>query len=438
MYAQLRQSFPIVAAPDRVNLRQRLLGEGVDRNVVHLGLTSLFTDISSEMISTILPLYLMFYLRLSPLQYGAVDGLYQGASALVRVFGGVVADRWQRYKEVAGLGYALSAVSKLAMLAVGPAWGALAAIVLIDRTGKGIRTAPRDALISLSSSPGSLGVAFGVHRALDTTGAMLGPLIAFAILSALPNAFDVVFVASFCAAVLGLGVLGLFVQNRSPRPMTVPRKTAVSWSEAFKILRQPGIRRLTIVGTLLALATVSDGFVYLVLQRRLTFTASYIPLLYVVTSLFYLLLAVPAGRLADRVGRKYVYLGGYVLLLLVYMAMLLPNIGTTELIFSLLLFGCYYAATDGVLMALASEVLAPDVRTSGMALLTTATGLASLLASLAFGGLWTMWGAEIAAYVFLAGLVCAMLAAIVLMMRHRGSGEILGMHAEATAGTPQP
>jgi MFS family permease len=433
VYAQLRQSFAGVETPERTSLRQRLLGEGVDKNVVHLGLTSLFTDISSEMISTILPLYLMFYLRISPLQYGVVDGLYQGASAIVRVFGGFAADRWGRYKEVAGLGYALSAVSKLAMLAVGPAWGAVAAIVLVDRTGKGIRTAPRDALISLSSTSRSLGVAFGVHRALDTAGAMLGPLIAFAILSALPNAFDLVFVASFCAAVVGLGVLALLVENRSPRFASRAAKAPLTWTKAVHLLSQPGMRNLTIAGSLLALATISDAFVYLVLQRRLAFTASYIPLLYVVTSLFYFLLAIPVGRLADRVGRKYVYVSGYGLLLLVYVALLLPSIGPGELLLALLLFGAYYAATDGVLMALASEVLAPEVRTSGMALLTTATGLASLAASVAFGGLWTVWGAETAAYVFLAGLVIALVAAAVIMMRHRAPRDILPGHAEATA-----
>jgi MFS family permease len=406
-----------------------VIGEGVNRNVVHLGLTSLFTDISSEMISTILPLYLMFYLRLSPLEYGFVDGLYQGASAIVRVFGGFAADRWQRYKEVAGLGYALSAVSKLGMLAVGPAWTALAAIVLVDRTGKGIRTAPRDALISLSSSAQSLGVAFGVHRALDTAGAMIGPLVAFAILSALPNSFDLIFIASFFAAIVGLGVLGLFVENRAPTTAaTASRKPRVTWTDAFKLLKQPGVRRLTIAATVLALATMSDGFIYLVLQRRLTFTANYIPLLYVVTSAFYLVFAVPAGRLADRIGRGKVFFAGYVLLLLVYLSLLLPAVGPVELMGCLLLFGAYYAATDGVLMALASEVLTPEVRTSGMAVLTTATGLASLLASLGFGTLWTVWGAELASGVFLAGLVIALVIAGVTLAR---TGRILTPHGEA-------
>jgi MFS family permease len=431
VYAQLRESLSGVPTAERRGLWRRVLGEGVGRNVINLGLTSLFTDISSEMVSTILPLYLMFYLRLSPLEYGFVDGLYQGASAIVRVFGGYAADRWQRYKEVAGIGYALSAVCKLGMLAVGPAWTALAAIVLVDRTGKGIRTAPRDALISLSTDARYLGVAFGVHRALDTCGAMLGPLIAFAVLSVLPNAFDLIFIASFCAAVVGVGVLGLFVENRAPRP-SPSRARPIAWREAFALLRRPGFRGLVVAGSLLAVATMSDGFVYLVLQRRLTFTASFIPLLYVITALFYLLLAVPAGRLADRLGRARVFIGGYVLLLLVYVGLLLPTVGPLELLLALLLFGAYYAATDGVLMALASEVLTGELRTSGMALLTTATGLARLLASLAFGAIWTWWGAEAAATTFLIVLIAALLGASVTLARR---GRILAEHGEAiTAG----
>jgi MFS family permease len=433
MYAQLRQGLPRLAvAADGRSISGRLLGEGVSRTVVSLGVTSLLTDISSEMISTILPLYLMFYLRLSPLQYGFVDGLYQGASALVRVFGGFAADRWQRYKEVAGLGYALSAMCKLAMLAVGPAWTALAAIVLVDRTGKGIRTAPRDALISLSSASRSLGLAFGVHRALDTCGAMLGPLIAFGILSVLANAFDLIFVTSFCAAIMGLGVLGLFVENCSP-PEARARQQPLRWGDAFRLLRQPGIRNLTLAGAALALATMSDGFIYLLLQHRLSFNASYIPLLYVATSLCYLLLAVPAGRLADRVGRGRVFVGGYVLLLVVNVGLLSPATGAVALVVSLVLFGAYYAATDGVLMALASEVLAPEIRTSGMALLTTATGLASLAASLAFGALWTVWGAEVATTVFCLGLVTALAVAGLLILRLERPEWILEDRAQPVA-----
>ena len=414
MYAQLRESLAPSSGAAGATLRRG--NWRVSRNVVNLGLTSLFTDISSEMISAILPLYLVFFLRLTPLEYGFVDGLYQGASALVRVVFGYAADRWQRYKEVAAIGYALSALCKPAMLVVGGSWTALAVIVLVDRTGKGMRTAPRDALISLSSPHAELGLAFGVHRALDTLGAMVGPLVAFGVLAALPNAFDVVFVASFCAALLGLCVLGLLVENRAPTH-GLAQPPRVSWRAAAGLLREGHLRALTIAGVALGLATVSDGFVYLVLQRQVAFPAGFIPLLPVTTSLAYLVLAVPAGRLADRVGRARVFLAGYGLLLVVYASLLLPTAGLAELLAVLFVFGAYYAATDGVLMALASAHLAGELRTSGLAVLTTGTGLARLAGSMLFGALWTVWGVEVAAGLFLLGLLGAVAMASLALAR---------------------
>src|SRR5262249_45713637 len=154
---------------------------------------------------TVLPLYVLFFLKFTPLQFGLLDGLYQGSAALIRVVGGVAADRSQRYKEVAGLGYGLSAAARLGLLFSASAGaGLLAATLFVDRTGKGIRTAPRDALISLSSKNASLGTSFAVHRALDTCGAMLGPLLGFAVLALLPDGFDVIFVASLFIALVGL------------------------------------------------------------------------------------------------------------------------------------------------------------------------------------------------------------------------------------------
>lgn len=189
-------------------------------NVLALGSVSLITDISSEMITAVLPMYVIFTLGLSPLQFGALNGMYFGVTALVRLAGGHAADRWQRRKLVAGSGYALSALCKLGLFAAGSSVPVLGAVIAADRTGKGLRTGPRDALISLSSTPETLGRSFGIHRALDTTGAFLGPLVAFGLLLANPDRYDTVFVASFCIAAFAVVILALTVRDRRPSPWT--------------------------------------------------------------------------------------------------------------------------------------------------------------------------------------------------------------------------
>src|SRR3954454_20090936 len=209
----------------------------VPRNVVMLGLVSLLTDVSSEMVATVLPLYLVFSLGASPLVFGAIDGTYGGAAALVQVASGFASDRFRRPKEVAGLGYGISAVGKVALVAAGNTIGGIGAIVTFDRVGKGIRAAPRDALISLSSSKAGLATAFGVHRAMDSAGAMLGPLVAFGILLAAPARFDAVFVVSTLFAVLGLAVLVLTVQGK---PKRAPRENVPpAFRSALRLLVEP-------------------------------------------------------------------------------------------------------------------------------------------------------------------------------------------------------
>jgi hypothetical protein len=396
--------------------RRRLSWPRVSRNVLLLGLTSLFTDISSEMVATILPLYLVYSLGLSPIQFGVVDGLQNGASALVRLLGGVVGDRTRRHKEVAAAGYGLSAFCKLGFLAAGSAWSALTAIVFLDRTGKGIRTAPRDALISLSVDRCDLGAAFGVHRALDTAGAMIGPLLAFGLLALAPNSFDSIFVVSFCFALVGLSILVLFVQNRGGAPREDDGERFSLRGVAGLLAVRP-FQLLVAVAGALALVTMSDGFLYLGLQRRLDFDARLLPLLYVGTALVYMLLAVPMGRLADRLGRGRVFLGGYALLLTAYGLLLLPSLGVAGMGLFLVVFGAYYAATEGVLMALGSAVLPPALRGSGLALIVTATSLARLVASILFGAVWTLIGMQAAVAVFAVALVVALPVAAAALVR---------------------
>lgn len=417
--------------------RSRPVGAGrrgarVSRNVVVLGAVSMLTDVSSEMVAAILPIYLVLELGASPLQVGVVDGIYQGATALVRLAGGFVADRWRRYKEVATLGYGLSAVCKGALVAIGGTVSAVTAIVLVDRAGKGIRTAPRDALIALSSTPAVLATAFGVHRAMDTAGALLGPLAAFGLLLLAPARFDAVFVVSTCFAVLGVAVLVLLAdgrpRNRSdsvgadapepparpeppPSDFTAPEATTriqPTLREAIALLREPRFRTLVGAAALLAVVTISDGLLYLGLQRQLDFSVTAFPLLFVGSALVFMALAIPAGRLADRIGRRRVFLGGHLLLLPAYAVLLAPSGGVALLAVALFGLGAYYAATDGVLQAIASALLPDRLRASGLALLVTATSLAKLASSVAFGLAWTLGGLELAATGFAVALALAL------------------------------
>jgi MFS family permease len=405
-----------LVAGHRALLRPRAAGLRVPRTVVLLGLTSLLTDISSEAVAAVLPLYLVYAAGFSPLALGVIDGLYRGAAAITALASGFWADRRKRHKEVATLGYGLSAVTKLGLVAAGGAVAPIAVFVMLDRIGKGIRTAPRDALISLSASPKTLGTAFGVHRAMDTTGAMIGPLMAFGILALAPLAFTSVFLVSFCVAIAGLGVIALLVPSRVERTESKP---PLSLRQLSPLLLERRFRALVLVASLLGLATISDAFLYLALQRKLDLAPAVFPLLFVGVSLAFMLLAVPAGKLADRVGRGRVFVGGYVLLLPVYALLLAPQLGYLGLGLVLAFVGASYAATDGVLAALASGTLDEEARGSGLSVLTTATNLSRFVASVGFGALWTWAGLNTAVLVCGIALAAAIVATGVVLRSTR-------------------
>ncbi|WP_020523528.1 MFS transporter [Catelliglobosispora koreensis] len=374
-------------------------------NVVALGTVSLITDISSEMVSAVLPLYLVLSLQLSPLSYGLLDGIYTGATAILRIVGGFVADKFRHRKLVAGLGYGLSALAKLGLLLAGRSTGALGFVIATDRMGKGLRTAPRDALITLSTPEGALGRAFGVHRMMDSVGAFLGPLVAMAVLTVAAQSYDAVFVTSFCIAALGVVVLVLFVHDRRGTLAAQP----IRLKDAARI---PGLGKLALVAVLLGLATIGDGFLFLLLQKRDDLSLIWFPLLAVGTSLAYLVLATPIGALADRIGRVPVFLAGYAVLTVTYL--LLASGASAWLI--LVLYGLFYACTDGILMALAGPVLPEHLRTTGIAVIQTGQAVAYLGSSVLFGLAWQTIGSTPA--IFAAALTAVIaLAATALVLR---------------------
>ncbi|MGW2269557.1 MFS transporter [Streptomyces yangpuensis] len=401
-------------APDRGSGR----GPAVAPTVLALGTVSLITDVSSEMVTAVLPLYLIAGLGLSPLGFGALDGLYNGVSALVQLTGGHLADRVRNHKLVAGIGYGLSALCK-PLLLLAHSLGPISVILALERTGKGLRTAPRDALISLSTPDGLQGRAFGVHRAMDTTGALLGPLAAFLILGVAVDGYDAVFGVSACVAALGVVVLMLFVPSGAgvdgtpPRPAATPapgpaaaRPDPVRLRDAAGLLRLPRLRALALCAVLLGLTTVSDAFVYLLLQRRTGMDDQWFPLLPLGTAAVFLLLAVPAGALADRIGRRTVFLTGHALLLAAYGLLLWAPDWPALPYLVLALHGMFYAATDGVLPAAVAATVPESLRATGLALVGTGQALARFGCSLAFGGAWTLWGTGPALAAAAAGLLC--------------------------------
>lgn len=399
--------------------------------VVSLGVVSLLTDISSESVAAILPLYVTAALGLSTIAYGFIDGLMQGATALVRIAGGWAADRGDHPKWVAFAGYGLSAATRAGLLVAG-GFAAVTALVAVDRVGKGIRTAPRDAMITASSDPRTLGRSFGVHRMLDTVGAATGPLLAFAVLWVIPDGYRTVFVMSFGCAVIGLAVLGLLVPDLRPRraawiakhqsrderglprckgcTCTVPGLAPAGRPFSWRAIVTPSLRRLMVAAGVLGVLTVGDGFVYLALQDRSGFATRWFPLLYVGTNVAYMSLAIPFGRLADRFGRARVFLAGHVALLGAYVCAGTSG-GWAGLTFAvLLLLGVFYASTDGVLSAIVGQIADLSARGTAIGTAQTVVALARMVASTGFGLLWYTVGRGNAMFVAAAVLAAAIMA----------------------------
>ncbi|ONH35531.1 MULTISPECIES: MFS transporter [Protofrankia] len=442
------------AAAPAARVTPRAVARALPRTVLVLGTVSLLTDVSAEMVTAVLPLYLVAELGLSPLGFGLLDGIYNGFSTLVRLVGGHLADRGGRHKAVAAVGYGLSALCKPALL-LAHGVASIGVVLAADRTGKGLRTAPRDAMISLASSAETQGRSFGIHRAMDTAGALLGPIIAFFVMRAAVDGFDALFMVSFCIAMTGVAVLLLFAPGRGhttdapgrghatagadaagnaasapveDAPASRAREEAtVSARAAFGLLRRPDLRWLALCALLLGLATVSDSFLYLMLQRDLAMPREWFPLLPVATAGTFLLLAVPFGQAADRFGRWRVFLAGHVGLLVAYGLLLVPVSDAALLAVVLVLHGAFYAATDGVLMADAAVSVPAQLRSSGLALVQTAQGSARFACSLLFGAAWSAWGDRAAlASATVALAVCVTLGAVARPLRALGTAASRG------------
>lgn len=378
--------------------------------VVALGMVSLLTDVSSEAVAAVLPLYVTGALGLSMVAYGFLEGLHQGVSAVVRIAAGYAADRTDRPKTIAVAGYGLSMLTRAGLLLV-QGFAGIAVMVGIDRIGKGIRTAPRDAMIQEVSQPEHLARSFGVHRMLDTIGATIGPLLAFVVLLLVPEGYRVVFAVSLAAALIGVAVLILLVPNvrfarparknttttttpaaPAPRvPEPSPQRRSRRRSSSWRTLSGP-LKRLLVAAGVLGLLTVGDGFIYLAIMSHGNLDPLWFPLLFVGTNAVFLVLAIPVGRIADQTSRAAVLVIGHLFLAGAYLAAAMGG-SWLALGLALVLLGIFYAATDGVLAALAGQ-LSPQGRTAtGIGAAQTVVAVTRLVASTGFGALWVLFGA---------------------------------------------
>lgn len=398
--------------------------------VIALGFTSFFSDISSEMVAAVIPIFLTVQLGFSPAAFGLFQAAYELANALLRMVGGLVADRTRRPKETAAFGYGLSTFTRIGL--VGSAIASLPAVpfLLADRLGKGLRTGPRDAMISLATPERAWGTAFGFHRTLDATGALLGPLIAFGILWALPGSYDAVFLLSVGFGMVGFAVIMTWVRNpasvvpHAPTPMLLSMRA--HWENR-------GFRRILILGGTFGLFSIGDSFAYLVILEASKETSEiglsgigtrWFPLLFAGTAIGFLVTATPLGRLADHVGRARVWVVGQLFLAAVYAILLFEPTSVLAIVIVLGLLGLYYGATDGVLPALAAGVIPDHLRSGGLALLTTVVAVARMVSALSFGLIWHRIGVDSALSVVLCGLLVSVIVVTVFALFRESPNEV--------------
>lgn len=359
----------------------------IPRGVWALGCVSLLMDISSEMIHALLPLYMVTVLGTSVLAVGMIEGIAEATAAITKVFSGALSDRLGKRKRLTVIGYGLAAVTKpIFPLAPGLEW--LTAARFVDRVGKGIRGAPRDALIADVTPAELRGAAFGLRQALDTVGAFLGPLLAILLMWLTASHFQTVFWVAVIPAFMALYVLVAFVRE--------PEKPAALGTVAMPLaLRElarlgNGYWRLLFLATLFTLARFSEAFL-LLRGQALGLSPSWAPAVLVLMSLAYSLSAYPAGVLSDKVGRRGVLMLGLALLVLADLLLAwLP--GLSGLALGVILWGLHMGFTQGVFSALIADSAPENLRGTAFGVFNLVTGVALLVASVLAGGLWDWVG----------------------------------------------
>jgi MFS family permease len=379
----------------------------IPRGVWVLGFVSLLMDVSSEMIHSLLPLYLTVGLGASALAVGLIEGAAEATALIVRVFSGVLSDRWRHRKGLAAFGYGLGAFSKpFFALATGP--GLVFGARFMDRIGKGIRGAPRDALIADLTPAAIRGAAFGLRQTLDTVGAFTGPLLAMALMLAWNDDFRAVFWVAVIPGVLSFLLIAFVVKEPpaqaspdAPRPR-FDRKTVRALGGAFWLVAA--------AAAALTLARFSEAFLVL-RASSLGLGVAFAPLVMVVMSAVYSLTAYPAGRLADRMSHRTLLVAGVIVLVAADLVLAWAG-NLLALGAGVVLWGLHMGLTQGLLSAMVAHTAPAHLRGTAFGVFNLGSGIAMLLASAIAGALWQYAGP---AATFFAGAVFAALSAAVAL-----------------------
>lgn len=350
-----------------------------------LGLVSLFTDISSEMVYPLLSLYLTTTLGATPAIVGVIEGIAESLASLLKTYSGYVSDRIQKRKPLAILGYGSATVGKL-FLYLSTSWGWVLAGRVVDRFGKGVRTAPRDALIAEASDAGRLGHSFGLHRALDTLGAVIGILIAYFLFTTTQGGYTRIFLLSMIPGIIGVLLL-FFVKDKKASKGATRVRPLAGWRTLH-----PRLKAFFLVAFLFTLGNSSNQFL-LLRANNLGFSAADVILAYLVCNVVYALSAYPAGRLSDAIGRRTLLVLGYLFYGLVYLGFSFATKGLhVWLLFGV--YGLYSGVTEGVEKALVAELCPRESRATLLGLHATLVGIGLFPASVIGGLLWKMVGPE--------------------------------------------
>lgn len=397
------------AVTARPGWRERLVG-GLPRNVVLLGVTSFFADISSEMIYPLVPIFLTVTLGAPVAVVGLIEGVAESTASLVKLGSGWISDRIGRRMPLVISGYGLAAIAKL-MLALAFVWPIVLAARFVDRFGKGVRGSPRDALIADSAPPELRGRAFGLHRSMDTAGAVIGPLLALLLVAVLSDRLRVIFLLAAIPGALSVASLFFVREDRRTQVSTTGTPAATtSFLAAFRGVDRR-LHLFMIASLVFAVGNSSD--IFLILRAKdLGLSTTAVVLAYVVYNFVYMSAALPVGIVSDRLGRRGVFVLGLVIFAAVYVGFAFTT--SALAVWPLFaVYGLYIAMTDGVGKALISDLAPVERRATMLGAYGTLTGVLVLIASALAGVLWDTVGPWAP---FALGAVSAFAAALVLLM----------------------